>query len=170
MRSSARANWKRFWKPPGLRPRRRRSAAPLVQHSDRSSAAPRTRRRRQLSTTETHPRASRLLAARRRPARAAGPLSRATHGTARRHCCRRISTTRPRRACSPPAALRRIIKIAEGCDHPCTFCIIPQPARQVPLAPVRVGRRRGGATGRARRARDHAHRPGHHLLRRRPRH
>ena len=31
-----------------------------------------------------------------------------------------------RRASSPPPAPRAYIKIAEGCDHPCGFCIIPQ--------------------------------------------
>ena len=28
------------------------------------------------------------------------------------------------------------IKIAEGCDHPCTFCIIPQLAREIPQPPL----------------------------------
>ena len=48
------------------------------------------------------------------------------------------------------------IKIAEGCDHPCGFCIIPQPARQVPLAPHLVHPERSGkpdATGASARSR-----------------
>ena len=28
------------------------------------------------------------------------------------------------------------IKIAEGCDHPCGFCIIPQAARKISLAKI----------------------------------
>jgi ribosomal protein S12 methylthiotransferase len=50
------------------------------------------------------------------------------------------------------------IKIAEGCDHPCTFCIIPQLRGQFRL-------RRFESVIRAelqpRRARDHLARPGH---------
>ena len=45
----------------------------------------------------------------------------------------------------------------------------PAVARQVPLAPLRVRHRRGAAVGQAGCSRDHAHRAGHHLLRRRPR-
>ena len=37
-----------------------------------------------------------------------------------------ISITTPRRACSPRPRHYAYIKIAEGCDHPCTFCVIPQ--------------------------------------------
>ena len=72
----------------------------------------------------------------------------------------------PRLLSTPRASA--YIKIAEGCDHPCTFCVIPESARQVPLAALRIRRRRSAAACRQRRAGDHAHRPGHHLLRRRP--
>ena len=60
------------------------------------------------------------------------------------------------------------IKIAEGCDHPCTFCVIPNLRGKfrsrrfesvVAEAQQLVAQRRPG---------DHSHRPGHHLLRRRP--
>ena len=61
------------------------------------------------------------------------------------------------------------IKIAEGLRPSLHLLRDPQPARQVPLAAFRVGGRRGGTAGGARRAGDHADRPGHHLLRRRPR-
>ena len=37
------------------------------------------------------------------------------------------------------------IKIAEGCDHPCTFCIIPQLRGTVSFAPFRIRNRRGRA-------------------------
>ncbi len=37
-----------------------------------------------------------------------------------------ISITTSRRACSPPPRHFAYIKIAEGCDHPCSFCVIPQ--------------------------------------------
>ena len=38
----------------------------------------------------------------------------------------RISITTSRRACWPRPRHFAYIKIAEGCDHPCTFCVIPQ--------------------------------------------
>ena len=58
------------------------------------------------------------------------------------------------------------IKIAEGCDHPCTFCIIPQlrgkfRSRRFESVIAEAERLALG------RARNHADRPGHHLLRRR---
>ena len=37
-----------------------------------------------------------------------------------------ISITTSRRACWPRPRHFAYIKIAEGCDHPCTFCVIPQ--------------------------------------------
>ena len=52
--------------------------------------------------------------------------SRANHGMARSPTCPTISTTTPRRAFWPRRGHMAYIKIAEGCDHPCTFCIIPQ--------------------------------------------
>ena len=36
------------------------------------------------------------------------------------------SITTSRRACSPRPRHFAYMKIAEGCDHPCTFCVIPQ--------------------------------------------
>ena len=47
--------------------------------------------------------------------------------------------TTPRLLSTPRASA--YIKIAEGCDHPCTFCVISQPARQIPFPPFRVRRR-----------------------------
>ena len=58
------------------------------------------------------------------------------------------------------------IKIAEGCDHPCTFCVIPQYRGSVPQPPLRIRDLRGHPPVFARRARDQSDRPGHHLLRR----
>ena len=52
--------------------------------------------------------------------------SRARTGTAPSPIFPTISTTTPRRAFSPRPRHMAYIKIAEGCDHPCTFCIIPQ--------------------------------------------
>ena len=52
--------------------------------------------------------------------------SRARPGTAPSPTCPTICTTKPRRACWPRPRHTAYIKIAEGCDHPCTFCIIPQ--------------------------------------------
>ena len=37
-----------------------------------------------------------------------------------------IFITTSRRACWPPRSHFAYIKIAEGCDHPCSFCVIPQ--------------------------------------------
>ena len=52
--------------------------------------------------------------------------SRARDGTARTLPCQRTSTppNTPRILTTPRASA--YIKIAEGCDHPCSFCIIPQ--------------------------------------------
>ena len=61
------------------------------------------------------------------------------------------------------------IKINEGCDHPCTFCVIPQYRGKLPQPPLRIGDLRSHAPVRARRPRDQPDRPGHHGLRRRPR-
>ena len=47
-------------------------------------------------------------------------------GAAVRTRWRRISITTSRRACCPRPRHFAYIKIAEGCDHPCTFCVIPQ--------------------------------------------
>ena len=61
------------------------------------------------------------------------------------------------------------IKIAEGCDHPCAFCIIPQ------LRGKFRSRRFESVIAEAQRlahagcSRNHADRTGHHLLRRRSR-
>ncbi len=52
--------------------------------------------------------------------------SRASNGTAPSPICPTISTTRTRRACWRRPSHSAYIKIAEGCDHPCAFCIIPQ--------------------------------------------
>ncbi len=75
--------------------------------------------------------------------------------------------TTPRMLATPKYSA--YIKIAEGCDHPCGFCIIPQLRGQVPLAALRVGDCRGPATGQARGARSHADWTGHDLLWRGPR-
>ena len=58
------------------------------------------------------------------------------------------------------------IKIAEGCDHPCTFCVIPQYRGQFRSRRFESRDLRGHAAVFARRARDQPDRPGHHLLRR----
>ena len=60
------------------------------------------------------------------------------------------------------------IKIAEGCDHPCTFCVIPQfrgRFRSRRPESVVAEAERLFAQGRPR---DQPGRPGHHLLRRGP--
>ena len=49
-----------------------------------------------------------------------------TDAPARRRDAARTSTTTPRRACRRMAAHTAYVKIAEGCDRPCAFCIIPK--------------------------------------------
>ena len=60
------------------------------------------------------------------------------------------------------------LKIAEGCDNRCTFCIIPSLAREPRLAPGGRRAARSRAAGESRRQGAHRHRPGHERLRARP--
>ncbi len=85
--------------------------------------------------------------------------------------CQRTSTPPTRRASSPHRAPRPIIKIAEGCDHPCSFCIIPQLSRQFRSRPIAsVVTEAPNTSSRRASARSHSLRPReHHLLRRRSR-
>ena len=75
--------------------------------------------------------------------------------------------TTPRFLTTPKSSA--YIKIAEGCDHPCTFCVIPN------LRGKFRSRRFESVVAEAQQLvargvqRDHPHRPGHHLLRRRSR-
>ena len=74
--------------------------------------------------------------------------------------------TTPRFLTTPKSSA--YIKIAEGCDHPCSFCVIPN------LRGKFRSRRFESVVAEAQQLvargvqRDHPHRPGHHLLRRRP--
>ena len=61
------------------------------------------------------------------------------------------------------------IKINEGCDHPCTFCVIPQLRGKFRSRRFESVVQRSGKSRCRGRARNFADRPGHHLLRRRPR-
>ena len=92
------------------------------------------------------------------------------HHRRRRPACPPGSTTTPRpRVLSTPRYMA-YVKISEGCDYTCSFCIIPDPPRQEPQ-PQRGGHReRGARAGRAGRARDRARGPGLDALRPRPRH
>ena len=62
------------------------------------------------------------------------------------------------------------IKIAEGCDHPCSFCVIPNLRGKFRSRRFAPRGRRGRKAGRPGRARTHVDRSGHHLLRRGPGH
>ena len=62
------------------------------------------------------------------------------------------------------------IKIAEGCDHPCTFCVIPQFRGSFRSRRFESVVAEADAAVRAGRARDQPDRPGHDLLRRGSRH
>ena len=61
------------------------------------------------------------------------------------------------------------VKIAEGCDYTCAFCIIPTLRGKYRSRTADSDRPRGGIAGRARRSGAAAHLAGHHLLRHRPR-
>ena len=67
-----------------------------------------------------------------------------------------------------PARLPRVfVQVQNGCDHRCTFCIIPFGRGTVALAAGRRGGRAGPRAGRARPCRDRADRRRSHQLRRR---
>ena len=59
-----------------------------------------------------------------------GSIAKAIAGTItrlrRRRHARATSTTTPRRAAARRRAHTAYVKIAEGCDRPCAFCIIPK--------------------------------------------
>ncbi len=74
--------------------------------------------------------------------------------------------TTPRRLATP--GHYAYVKIAEGCDYKCAFCVIPEDARALPQPQHRVG---GGRSARARRPRRQgtaARVAGHDVLRHRP--
>ena len=126
-------------------------------HADKSRSRERTgiARRDRIRAEGDHPRAAGPLLPRRvgrRGAPAADVSLRREHAAPPHHAAR-LGLHQDRRGLRPSLQLLR---------H-------SESARQVPLAPLRVRRRRSAATRRARRPRDHAHRPGHNLLRRRPR-
>ena len=165
MRWSARANWSRFWKPPAL-PRRRFPQSSLFNISAatamRRHGPGRNRRPARIR------RGRYRIRARRRPARAAGTLPPRRLG-GRGALAADLSLRRDHAALLHQAA-SAYIKIAEGCDHPCTFCVIPNLRGKFRSRRFESVVAEAAATGRARRGGDHAHRPGHHLLRRRPGH
>ncbi len=53
------------------------------------------------------------------------------------------------------------LKISEGCNHRCAFCIIPSPARRSGQPPARRDPARGGEAGRGRHEGIAGHQPGH---------
>ena len=63
---------------------------------------------------------------------------------------------------------RVFVQVQNGCDHRCTFCIIPYGPRQFALGADGRGGRTGPRAGRARPRRDRADRRRPHQLRRRP--
>ena len=60
------------------------------------------------------------------------------------------------------------VKIAEGCDYKCAFCIIPTLRGALPQPPGRLDRPRSARARRARRQGAAAHLAGHDVLRHRP--
>ena len=63
---------------------------------------------------------------------------------------------------------RAFVQVQNGCDHRCTFCIIPYRPRQFALRADGRGGRAGAAAGRQRLSRGRADRRRHHQLGRRP--
>ena len=63
---------------------------------------------------------------------------------------------------------RAFVQVQNGCDHRCTFCIIPFGRGQLALRADGRGRRRGAPARRERLSRDRADRRRHHRLGRRP--
>ena len=80
--------------------------------------------------------------------RPGGPAPRRAPPTAR---CRPISTTPRRRASLTTPRHYAYVKIAEGCDYNCAFCIIPTLRGPVPQPSGRVDRRGGPRARRPRR-------------------
>ena len=119
------------------------------------TAADVTVRSRRQARTRARPTAREQSArrpARRRSARAAGALQPRRVAGRGASCCRLISTTNPRRGFCH-AALVGLHQDRRGLRSSVQLLRDSQPARQVPLAAVRVGGCRGAAAGRARRAR-----------------
>ena len=162
----ARANWKQILDAAGLGQRRPAPAAPQLFNiltapaTAASCASDMQLRQRRMLRRLAPPRGPKAICASSRDA------SRASMGRRRSRRCPRICTTRRRRGCWPRGKTSAYIKIAEGCDHPCTFCIIPN------LRGKFRSRRFESVVAEAerlvaqRRARDHADRAGHDLLRR----
>ena len=105
----------------------------------------------------------------RHPAQLPALSTRPAPGT--RHPARRsrpTSTTPTRRACFATPRHYAYVKIAEGCDYTCAFCIIPTLRGALPQPAGRLDRPRGARARRARREGTAAHLAGHDLLRHRP--
>ena len=123
----------------------------------------------QESHSGSHKHQSRASSARRRPSRATGPLQPRRLAGRNAICCPPTSMTKPTPRFLTTPKSSAYIKIAEGCDHPCTFCVIPN------LRGKFRSRRFESVVAEAQQLvargvqRNHAHRPGHHLLRRRSR-
>ena len=148
----------------------------------RRAAGDRSRRSTRCSAPARCRRSWRALE-RRRSRRSAAAWSSSPHRSFHRAVCARTATSRSARATELPtyiydADTPRIlatprhyayVKVAEGCDYKCAFCIIPAAARALSQPP---GRRRSSREARrlasARRQGAPPHQPGHDLLRHRP--
>ena len=82
---------------------------------------------------------------------------------------RPISTTPTRRALLTTPKHFAYVKVAEGCDYTCAFCIIPTLRGKYRSRDARVDRARGASARGARREGAAAHLAGHDVLRHRPR-
>ena len=91
------------------------------------------------------------------------PSSRAAES--RRHRGRLTSRITTRRASASRRRTAPIMKIAEGCNHPCSFCVIPQMRGRHRSRPTGVGARGSALVSRGRREGDQSDQPGHDLLR-----
>ena len=147
----------------------RRAARPRFRRSTRCSAPARSRRSSARSAARRS-RAGRGTADRSSAAPAPGTRHPHQHPAPARpqHPSRPTSTTPTRRALLATPRHYAYVKIAEGCDYKCAFCIIPTLRGALSQPAGRVDRAGSARARRARRQGAAAHLAGHDVLRHRP--
>ena len=126
-----------------------RSSSPAAPPRSRPSATPRCPRSTGCSATSAKLRPESYLAA-------------------VRACGRHLDEARRIRSAASPSRARAFLQVQQGCDHRCTFCIIPYGPRPEPLGAGRRSSPSRRAAGRRGLPRDRADRGRSDRLRRRP--